>query len=444
MAGIALLASAMRAPAAGAAPVSFSHDVQPILSESCAGCHRPGKMKGKLDLTSYRAFCAGGKTGPSLVPGDPAASLVVRQVTGPTPQMPDKGDPLTDAQVQRIAQWIREGAKDDTPSAIASDPNEGVPAEPPVYRLAPVVTALAFSPDRSSLAIAGEHEVLVRSADGRELIRRLPCRSPRITALLFAPDGRELIAVGGAPGQFGEIEVWNVSDWHSVSRLAISGDTLFGPSLSPDGARLAFGCADRTVRIVSLGDGIETQRLEPHADWALGAVFTPDGKRLASASRDKTVKLVDLDRPRESQDLVDATDPLLSIARSPSDDLLACGTAAGALRLYHLADVKKPTEANRDPNRVKELEHQPGPVNALAYSRDGALLAAGSVGEVRVYKKDGGRVASLGGLSGPVYAVSFAPDTHRLATAGFDGKVHLFELPSGKPIDAFVPVPLQP
>jgi WD40 repeat protein len=429
--------------AAPAAEISFDRQVRPILSESCAGCHRPGKLKGKLDLTNYKALYAGGKSGPAFVPGKPGDSLLVKQVSGPTPQMPDKGDPLTPAQVKLIEQWIAEGAHDDS-AEVAAVPNEGVPDRAPVYRISPVITALAYSPDGKSLLVGGRNEILFRSADGGDLIKRLPCRAARVTFIGFSPDGGEMIAVGGAPGQYGEVETWQCSDWSSIKRFAVSSDTLFGPSLSPDGGELAVGCADKSVRILSLTDGVELQRLEPHTDWALGAVFAPDGKHVATTSRDKTVKLIDLDRPQEIQDLIDPTDPIVSLAESPTDHLLACGTSTGGLRLYRLVDAKKPTEANRDPNRVKELEHQPGQMNALSYSRDGSLLAAASVGEVRVYKKDGGRVASLSGLAGPVYAISFSPDGTQLAAGGFDGKIHVYHLPDGKPVINFVPFPIEP
>src|SRR5205814_7499747 len=40
-------------------PVSFYHDVVPVLKRSCTGCHHPDKLKGELDLTTYVAFQKG-------------------------------------------------------------------------------------------------------------------------------------------------------------------------------------------------------------------------------------------------------------------------------------------------------------------------------------------------------------------------------------------------
>jgi mono/diheme cytochrome c family protein len=56
-----LLAFAMCALAGE--PVSYFRDVRPILRANCAGCHKPGKKKGGLDVTTYAALLRGGESG---------------------------------------------------------------------------------------------------------------------------------------------------------------------------------------------------------------------------------------------------------------------------------------------------------------------------------------------------------------------------------------------
>src|SRR5678816_565194 len=96
-------------------PVSYHKDIKPLFTANCNGCHRPEKSKGELDMTSYKLLIKGGKKGTPLVPGDPAASLLVKMISGPEPEMPDEGDPLKPEQVKLVERWIKEGAKDDTP-----------------------------------------------------------------------------------------------------------------------------------------------------------------------------------------------------------------------------------------------------------------------------------------------------------------------------------------
>ncbi len=121
----------------GAAPVSFSREVAPLLDRTCVACHQPAKLKGGLDLTSFRALSAGGKHGVVVVAKSPGTSRLIEQVRGPKPEMPPEGQPLTAAEVALLERWIGEGAMDDTPA-------EGAGTREPVrYTARPVITALA-------------------------------------------------------------------------------------------------------------------------------------------------------------------------------------------------------------------------------------------------------------------------------------------------------------
>ena len=56
------------------------HDVLPIFLLRCTTCHGPRLQEGGLDLRSRAAMLSGGKSGPALVPGDPAASLILQRI----------------------------------------------------------------------------------------------------------------------------------------------------------------------------------------------------------------------------------------------------------------------------------------------------------------------------------------------------------------------------
>ena len=448
--GMVLLTSALARPAgadpSAASPVSFSRDVQPVLNQNCISCHRPEKRKGKLDLTSFAAIAAGGKDGAVFVPGKPADSPLVTQVSGETPEMPNKGDPLTAAQVDVLARWVEQGAKDDTPAgsrtAVAAGPT--LPVEPPVYRVAPIVTAIAWSPDGQTLIIAGYHELLLHHSDGSGLIARLPSRVMRITSLAFSADGSELLCAGGAPGGAGQLDVWTWADGRLVHSFTIPlGDTLFSGIFSPDGSHIAFGCADRTVRVVGAGDGKEQFRFDSHSDWVLGVAFNLDGSRVISAGRDKNLKTFPISGTQPAQDVNDAQDPFTCMARHPAQDLVACGCATGTIRIYKVSDVQERSEQKRDPNQVKQLDRLTGPVNAVAFSADGKLLAAGATGSVRIFKTDGwNKQADLGGFDGPAFAVAFNPEGSKVAAAGYDGQVRIFDIKTQKLEKDFTPVPV--
>jgi cytochrome c len=112
------LATVMLIVLAASAPVraddkkiSFEKDVMPIFKASCISCHKADKKKGKLDMSTYADLMKGGKQGNPVKPGDPAKSLLIEMVSGKEPEMPEKGDKLSEAQVQVISDWIKQGAK---------------------------------------------------------------------------------------------------------------------------------------------------------------------------------------------------------------------------------------------------------------------------------------------------------------------------------------------
>ena len=105
------LALSMSAPAQDKKSVSFEKDVMPILKASCVSCHKPDKKKGKLDMSTYAALLKGGDQGSPIVAGDPKKSILIQVVSGKEPEMPEKGDPLTAAQVDVLTRWVQEGAK---------------------------------------------------------------------------------------------------------------------------------------------------------------------------------------------------------------------------------------------------------------------------------------------------------------------------------------------
>src|SRR5438876_1486546 len=139
---LAILMATAAAPQ-NPSPVSFYRQIKPILQKRCQGCHQPVTQGGKLVLTTFEAFRAGGSAGPSFVPGKPDESIVMKFIVGNPPNMPKNQKPLEAAQVETLRRWIADGAKNDTPTI--KDPIDA--DHPPSYGAAPVIPAIAYSPD---------------------------------------------------------------------------------------------------------------------------------------------------------------------------------------------------------------------------------------------------------------------------------------------------------
>lgn len=111
-----LLFGPPRTAAADATGVDFFEThVRPLLVEHCYDCHShdSGQREGGLRIDSAPGMVKGGLTGPALVPGDPAASLLIRVVEyeDADMQMPPAGK-LDDDAIEKLRQWIAMGAPD--------------------------------------------------------------------------------------------------------------------------------------------------------------------------------------------------------------------------------------------------------------------------------------------------------------------------------------------
>ena len=110
-----LAASWAKSNAAGqqvAGGIDFAKQIKPILAENCFRCHEE-KAKGSLRLNTLEAAMEGGESGdPAIVPGKPAESRLISMIHPDAGEdiMPPKGDPLSAADRQLLADWIKQGA----------------------------------------------------------------------------------------------------------------------------------------------------------------------------------------------------------------------------------------------------------------------------------------------------------------------------------------------
>lgn len=455
--------------------ISFDKHIRPMLLRHCQGCHQPAKKQGGFDVTSYEALLAGGDKGSGFTPHQPEASTLIDFIDGEKPLMPKNGMgiPFSKEQVNQIKQWIREGAKNDTPAnrqtKLAS------PEKPPEYQHAPVIPSLAYSPDGKQLAVAGYHEVLIHKADGQGLLHRLIGVSPRVQSIAYSPNGRYLAVAGGAPGLFGELQIWDMQATEKPRikhSIPMGNDTLYGVSFSPDNSQVAVGCSDNSARVVRVEDGKQTLRIDHHQDWVLGSTFSiavavstkteglEPGKEmrrrevraveggklhLVTVGRDRALKLTEVETGTFIDDLNKLLDTLRCLAKHPREEQVACGGDDGIPRLYQIYRTKSRVASDQDFNLIRAFEKQPGVVTSLAFSSDGTWLIVGSAPSqpIRVYQvSDGKKLGEFNNHQGGTFALAVHPAVQQFAAAGHDGTVRLYDLTTMKLVHSFVPVPL--
>jgi hypothetical protein len=229
---------AVGGPVRCAEPVDYLRDVKPLLTARCYACHGGLQQKGGLRLDTARFVREGGNSGPAVVPGKAADSLLIAHVTasGGKRRMPplDQGEALSDKQVALLRGWIDKGAAGPADEKPEADPRDHWAFRRPVRRPVPRIQDLKFhirNPIDAFLAAEREKHGLTPQppADRATLLRRvtldltgLPPTPEELHAFLSdqSPDAYERVVdrLLASP-QYGErwgrhwMDVWRYSDW---------------------------------------------------------------------------------------------------------------------------------------------------------------------------------------------------------------------------------------
>lgn len=173
-------------PAEGTA--FFEKNIRPILVRECFECHSTEdgkKVRGGLALDTREGTRKGGESGPVIVPGSPAKSLLIKALGHSDPElaMPPKKQ-LDVAIVRNFEEWVRMGAPDPRQETQVAHwdldiekGREHWAYQPPKKVVAPEVKNIAWprtDVDRFVLASLETKGLMpVGDADRRTLLRRL-------------------------------------------------------------------------------------------------------------------------------------------------------------------------------------------------------------------------------------------------------------------------------
>lgn len=108
-----LTAAEHELPAPRSSAVDFAREIRPILAKRCVHCHGPdeGSREAGLRLDTPEGATAVLDSGQrAIVPGQPAASELIRRVTAAgAERMPPEGKPLTPDEIELLGRWVLDG-----------------------------------------------------------------------------------------------------------------------------------------------------------------------------------------------------------------------------------------------------------------------------------------------------------------------------------------------
>jgi WD40 repeat protein len=316
------------------------------------------------------------------------------------------------------------------------DCRTGQEVEAPYERHSGEVNVAVYSPDGHWLASAGtDRTIRVWRATGREDVAVLHGHTGAVTDLAFAPGGRRLASFSRERGLgwTGDdaVRVWEVDPQASLPVLRGHTSYVYPVAFSSDGHWIASGGWDHTVRLWDAATGEQCAVL-PHPNIVRNLAFGPDGRWLASTSADDDqIRIWDVATARvrkQIQGLVESQYLLVN----PNGERIAVttwGAGKGQLRVCDVASGKP----------VFSFEG-----SALAYSPDGRWLAVRTADEKTVLLLDtqSHEVHSHLGHDAPISGAAFSPDSHLLASYGVDRVVRVWPIdpsalavPSGREKD---------
>jgi WD40 repeat protein len=242
----------------------------------------------------------------------------------------------------------------------------------------------------------------------------------RARPVALSPDDR-ILAVGDGK----EVTLRDAATGREVFRLTGHSESVESLAFAPDGGMVASASGDRTVRLWDVKTGREVRRLIGNRDEVWAVVFAPDGKTIATGGADHALCLWEAASGRELRLVGWQEAPVKYLAFSPDGKTLAAVNTDGTSRwvpgpCVHLWDPIRGVERGR-------IEEEAS-ITCLAFSPDGKALAVNRGQGVRRWDPATCRpVGETACGQFRVLAVAFSADGRRLATAGLDGTVLVWD-----------------
>lgn len=255
-----------------------------------------------------------------------------------------------------------------------------------------------------------------------------------VTDLAHDPTGRWLASTAGD----GSVHVIDVRSRTLAHVLAGHTAAAWSPQFSPDGALLATVSSDGTLRVWDVASGAVQNVFTGVGEGVAACAWAPDGRHLAACSWTRspergvrgTLGVWDLEVEERVVDLEHGIKPIAALAYSRDGALLFAGTWDSDVAVFDTATWSEPRRLLPDGERyraVRDLDVSPDGRHLVVAYADGVARLWDLATERQVRAFDTGTHETSNELNDVV----FLPDGTRLATVGADQTVRLWDVASG-------------
>ncbi len=290
------------------------------------------------------------------------------------------------------------------------------------------VRALAISSDGTHVISGSFDTSAIRWSLSRNVAEQvMRFHDGPVNAVAWLKDGR-IVTAGGDT----HIAIWTPGQQAPDRELDGHTGPIVALAVSRDGKTLASASWDRTVRLWPLAGG-PPRVLEGNAQNVNGVAFSADGSQIIGAGYDGTIHAWQV--ASDGVSVHNLPSPLNAVATTPDGEMIAAGASGKVFFLSVTGEL------------LGELQAGTTPIIQLAISNNGLLVAAATTrGSVAVIdRKQRTLMHTLVGPGLPVWAVAFLPDNSTLLTGGTDAVIRRWNAVTGEPIDStLVGVPEDP
>ncbi|OYW77256.1 MAG: hypothetical protein B7Z37_04980 [Verrucomicrobia bacterium 12-59-8] len=285
--------------AALAADLDYYRDVYPFLKANCISCHNKTTTKADLNMETPELMIKGGESGPSIIPGNGAESLLVtaslhtKDMEMPPPNNKSGAVNLIPEQIATLKQWIDQGAKGSVMVERAVVLQAFSASIDPIY-------SVAMTKDGRYVACGRSNHIYVYDMATRQFVAQISDPTEKngaahralVQSLAFSPDGTRL-----ASGSFREVKIWKVAGGKPVAssaktssapasaellkKIATTGKVaVLSSAMSADGKQVVTGCEDGSVRVwdaatakqvIELRGSVAAAKKMAELDWTIAA-----------------------------------------------------------------------------------------------------------------------------------------------------------------------------
>lgn len=294
-----LLVLLFTSTAALAVDLDYYRDVYPFLKANCISCHNKTTTKADLNMETPELMIKGGESGPAIIPGKGAESLIVtaslhtKDMEMPPPNNKSGAVNLIPEQIATLQAWIDQGAKGSVMVERAVVLQAFSASIDPIY-------SVAMTKDGRYVACGRSNHIYVYDMATRQFVAQISDPAEKngaahralVQSLSFSPDGTRL-----ASGSFREVKIWKLAESKPVAgaaktssapasaelikKIAAAGKvTVLSSAMSADGKQVVTGCEDGSVRVwdaatakpvIELRGSVAAAKKMAELDWVIAA-----------------------------------------------------------------------------------------------------------------------------------------------------------------------------